>query len=932
MTHITPCDTDRFSADGLSPTATVMWAKSRNADGDWLRLIRHMADAAEMADQLWSSFLPAAIRRQVTRGTEDDPHLARKLVLFTTASHDIGKATPMFSSMPGVGLDEEIRAKGLRFGQYSSHERRESPHSALSHIALTDWLQRRHGWSRSEATFVAAIPGGHHGRFPRPEAVQHRGIHTMGDVEWRAVQDELAEYAARVAGMSDANFATLRNVRLAQPAAILCTAVVIVSDWLASTEQLFPFRDQRRSDERARAAFERLCLPAPWSPCPPISDTELFISRCDLTSPRPMQTRLVQLARTIAEPEMIIVEAPTGEGKTKAALAAAEILAYRFGLGGLIFALPTRATSDAIFTEVSRWVTATLESDNVTLALVHATAEFNSDYENLVARRRVYDDEQSGRHGSAVANWYLAGRGKLSTLSSVVVSTIDQVLIAGLAAKHVVLRHLGLAGKVVILDEIHAADSYMAEYLKIVLTWLGRYEVPVIALSATLPPDRRAELLAAYNKGRGRTNAPCRSHGYPVISHSSAAGSESHPVLPSGRSSSVGIAEFDGNPAEIADMVLARVADGGRIAIVCNTVTRAQSVARRLLSTDTDASIILMHSRFLGTDRRRRESVLRDLLGPAPSVARRAEDKLIVVATQVIEQSLDLDFDLMASDLAPVDLLIQRAGRLHRHRRADGSRPASMRSPRLILTGFRRRVAAAPELDRGSDAVYGAAPLLRALTVLDRLRESSGVFRSPADVEQLVVDAYDPDLTAPPGWEQAWTEAEYARDRRRRDQIQRARDFTVDPPRPRSLIKWPEALARDPDSVKGLAQVRDADDAIEVVVVQRHANGHVVAPQWDTAIAGQQVDLGAVIEDGLARRLAQNTVRLPSYLGRGRTGDELIDALEREYFPATWQQSRWLRGMLALVLDSDGCATLADHHFEYDDALGLIVDYREEDR
>ncbi|MET9328421.1 CRISPR-associated helicase Cas3' [Tsukamurella sp. NPDC003166] len=929
MTQITSHGTDTNGpTPDLSGPAMAMWAKSRNEDGNHLPLWRHMADAAAITRRLWDALLPAATQSLIAEAVRS-AGLAQRLIAFLAAAHDVGKACPVFAAMPGVGLDQQIRDTGLSFPTISPQERREFPHSLAGYRALSTWLQLHHGWTKNEAAYLAAVPGGHHGRFPSFSSVTGDD-RRMGDDRWRGAQDELLTYAADIAAMTSDDFAALRSVRLSQPAAIVVTALVIVGDWLASTESLFPFADRRDSLARADAAMRRLALPKPWQPRPPDLDTELFRSRHALEAPRPVQTTLAQLARELPEPELMIVEAPTGEGKTKAALAAAEILCARFGLGGVVFALPTRATSDAVFSEVRRWLPRTLETDDVTVSLVHGTAEFNPEYDDLLRPSGIHDDEHRRHEGTAVANYWLSGRGKLATLSSVVVCTIDQVLVAGLAAKHVVLRHLGLSGKVVILDEVHAADSYMTEYLKRALMWLGAYNVPVIALSATLPPARRAALLDAYNQGKKRRTRASGSPVYPILTTSDPDGSRSIPLAPSGRTAQIMIDELPGHEAEIAAAAVAAAAAGGRIAIVCNTVSRAQNVTRCLVSANSDATVKLLHSRFLGPDRRQREEELRDLLGPAPSAPRVASDALIVVATQVIEQSLDLDFDLMFSDVAPIDLLIQRAGRLHRHARADDERPATMREPRLVLTGFARCPDGAPDIDRGCAAVYGSAALLRSLAVLDEHRATLGAIRSPDDVASLVTSAYQDELPPPADWEGSWAEAADNASIREARQVGRAGDFTIDRPKQEPLVGWPSALAADPSTLKGLAQVRDADDAIEVVLIERDASGHLIAPRWDTEIRGEQVDLGTVVEDLLARRLAQDTVRLPAHLGRGRGGDLLIDALERQGFIDTWQQSRWLRGALPLILGPDARARLADHEFEYDDALGLVVDYRGE--
>lgn len=201
-------------------------------------------------------------------------------------------------------------------------------------------------------------------------------------------------------------------------------------------------------------------------------------------------------------PGVMVVEAPMGIGKTEAALAAAEVLAYRFHCGGLIVALPTMATTDAMFGRVLAWVRSLPSPHQLSMYLAHSKAALNDEAGTLPRHcaGHLYD-EQGKASAAAVAMGWLSGR-KKGVLSTFVVATIDQVLFGALRSRHLALRHLALAGKVVIVDEVHAADAYMRAYLCRALQWLGAYGTPVVLLSATLPPDQREELLNAYESGR----------------------------------------------------------------------------------------------------------------------------------------------------------------------------------------------------------------------------------------------------------------------------------------------------------------------------------------------------------------------------------------------------------------------------------------------
>ncbi|GAB20280.1 putative CRISPR-associated helicase [Gordonia effusa NBRC 100432] len=890
-------------------------------------LHQHMADAAGVTEWLWDHLCAPHLQERVAVDVGGDIALTRRMVTWLAAAHDLGKASPVFNHAHGTRtLMEKICSTGLPISDsITPSERRGLPHSVVSELILSAWLTERFDHNLPTAHSFAAIPGGHHGRYASAADLKPPADRLWGDSAWRTVQFELADYCADLAGLSADDFELLAHLPLTQPSAIAITGLVIMGDWIASNVDFFTFRRIGSQADRVRQAMEDLALPGIWSPTPPTATADHFRTRFEIDNPRPMQSALTDLAWSIDQPEFIVVESPTGEGKTAAALVAAEILAHRFGLGGMVFALPTRATSDAIFTTTKKWLSTTLDSGDTSVALVHGAAEFNDEFAEIPRSSHVYESGDDTCAGEAIAHWWLSGRGKMATMSSIVLCTIDQVLLAALQAKHVVLRQLGLAGKVVIIDEVHAADEFMAEYLKSVLTWLGAFGVPVIALTATLPPAHRRSLVDAYNKGRKRRSTELTTLAYPLLTHTSHDGARHFEFPASSRASSVTVDELSGGPTEVVASVLTAIVDGGHAAVVCNTVTRAQAVYRELwVAAGSDVEVVLLHSRFVLPHRLRLETTLRDRLGP--SVTRSSTTRLVVVATQVIEQSLDLDFDIMFTDIAPVDLIIQRAGRLHRHSRPAEERAPALREPRLILTGFERSADSAPRLDRGCALVYGAAALLRAIAVLDRHRDAVGPLRSPADVAPLVTSAYDEALSPPPGWESAWSAAEASRRGDENERRRCASEFALPRPKKGPLTGFAQVGANGGE--QGAARVRDSEDSIEVVVIQRSPTGRLLPSPWSEIDSETDVNLGPAVDNQFARKLAREVVRLPSYLGRGPQGDAIIEELEGGGIDC-WQQSRWLRGMLPLILDPNGNAVIAGHSINYDIELGLVVDYAE---
>ncbi|GAA2181674.1 CRISPR-associated helicase/endonuclease Cas3 [Brooklawnia cerclae] len=927
----------------VPPTVFAVWAKHDRQSGSYMPLPQHCADAAAVARILWDEGLAPATRGIVERALGDSAELAQKLAVFLASAHDIGKASPAFAGQLPSQRDRMEAAGYIFTPTLSELERRRLPHSLVSHIHLTSWLKKKFPDARLPIiSSIAIVLGGHHGVFPAPEGVQALTVASrgFGNKQWYAARESLLEKAQLTARLSDKELHEIVSTGLDQPSQLVLTGFVIQCDWIASNVDLFPYQGTsaftghhlQNSSERALRALHELDLPQPWRPNAPDAD-KVWAARFNLPPkalPRPIQRAMLDVARKATTPGFFILEAPTGEGKTEAALAAAEVLAQRFGCGGLMIALPTQATSDALFARTLAWLRRTVPpEESASVALSHGKAEFNEDYTHLrfPNTRDVYDDSLPSQPALR-AHWWQSGR-KKSVLADFVVGTIDQVLFAALVSRHLMLRYLGLSGKVVILDEVHAADEYMQIYLDRALEWLGALNVPVIALSATLPPHRRAAMLNAYQCGRGdaletrnqTASVAETATQYPIITTTDTAS-----ITPerSSRSIAARVELFDEDPAGLADLAIKRTTSGGCVAIIHNTVDRAQQTYLRLREALGD-DVVLLHSRFMTEDRLALETALRKKLGPLTTGEQRPQ-RLVVVATQVIEQSLDLDFDLMISDLAPIDSLIQRLGRLHRHDRPSSDRPAGMAEPELIVTGL-STADSVPTFVTGSSRVYGNALLFRTLAVLANRIGPGGTLTSPDDVALLVRDAYDPELSCPSGWEESWQAAELDRSTRLAEQHQRASSGCVQSPRKgaRALLGWSDSASDASDDQTARRAVRDTDDAIEVVLVQRGNDGRAMTLPWLDRHASEYVDLGPQIAPDLARAIARCTLRLPGWVSSGRLGDQIIEELEDNFF-STWQDSPWLKGVLALVVSPDLTAKVAGQVFRYDRHLGLVIE------
>ncbi|MEV8311822.1 CRISPR-associated helicase Cas3' [Streptomyces flavidovirens] len=949
----------------LAGPVRTLWAKHDRDGEGWMPLWRHMEDSAAVAGLLWDTWLPRSVRDQIAAPLPGGERDARRLVVWLAAVHDIGKATPAFACQVDQ-LADRMRAQGLEMPTARGFglDRRIAPHGLAGQVLLGEWLQERQGWAGRQSGQFTIIVGGHHGVPPdhgQIKALDDR-LHllcTPGPSRslWRRVQWELLDACADEFGIRE-RLDSWRSVKLPQPVQVLLSAVVIVSDWIASNPDLFPYFPQatpRSNEERVAAAWRGLRLPPPWQPKEPAQDAlELFAGRFDLppgSEVRPVQEAAVRLAREMPEPGLMVIEAPMGEGKTEAALAVAEIFAARTGAGGVFFALPTMATGNAMFPRLLDWLDhlPAEEGTRLSVLLAHSKAALNEEYASLLrdsrqqvvavdmdAQLQEWRPSHEGRSAPAelVAHAWLRGR-KKAMLSSFVAGTVDQLLFAGLRSRHLALRHLAVAGKVVVIDEAHAYDIYMSVYLDRVLSWLGAYGVPVVVLSATLPAVRRRQLAEAYAGvagGAEKFEAVAAADAYPLLS---AVSPGQAPVIEapaaSARGGEVQVARLDDDLEVLAERLASELEGGGCALVVRNTVRRVLDTARVLRERFGDDQVTVAHSAFIDVDRAANDADLLQRFGPPGRTASRPV-RHIVVASQVAEQSLDVDFDLLVTDLCPVDLLLQRMGRLHRHQRGkdQGDRPERLRAARCLITGVDWS-ADVPAPVRGSVAVYGAYALLRSAAAIGpHLDGPDRPVRLPRDISVLVQQAYADGPAGPESWSAALAKALERHERHRADQAERADRFRLDavgkPGRP--LIGWVAGGAGDADDTRvGRAQVRDSKESLEVIVVQRLTDGSLATVPWlPDGKGGLALPQDRAPSAKAARVAASCGLRLPIQFSSPAVMDRAIAELEELYVPA-WQAKdcHWLSGQLILALDADCQTRLAGFALRYSPTDGLEV-------
>ncbi|HMO82374.1 MAG TPA: CRISPR-associated helicase Cas3' [Pyrinomonadaceae bacterium] len=716
------------------PAIQAFWAKTShdpvNSPDAFHPLICHLIDVACVALEIWDNVLPNVTRMRLAKpfGLENDLERAGKIISAFAGLHDLGKCSPPFAlrgKFRGDG-DQTKRLSALYVGTDcdcdSIQEAHKVPHGYVTAITLPEILCSEYGFDFPFAKLIAEIIGGHHGIFATSSDFaridSYKVSESLGNEAWDRARKELVEV---LFSLFDVSFDGLNFDRrsLDNSTSMVFAGFVSVSDWIGSNTDHFKCRIDdstkpidldlaeyiKSSRKHASDAINALG----WNNWPKNTSVKNFDKLFpEITSKRDLQQKAIDIAGEVSGPGIFVIEALMGEGKTEAAMYLADHLNATLGTRGIYFALPTQATSDQMFGRVSAFLESRFEESGsfVNLMLQHGHAslsdEFSENIKNFRKIRNVYgENERFGETNSNVgaAEWFTyKKRGLLAPFG---VGTIDQILFAALQTKHVFVRLFGLAHKTIIIDEVHAYDAYMSTLLGRLLEWLGALGSPVIILSATLPKQRRTELINAYLKGLGPRSkdgeVPVLAEEedvYPRISYAFSG-------MPDDQFRVVGLQtdpqnvrtlslEFHDNKNFVAQLK-EKLAGGGCAAIICNTVRRAQDVYQLLkadpffdgIASDGRPKLDLLHARYRFIDRQEREKRVLARFGKQCSKVLLTENgkkveyevcrpyMAVLVSTQIIEQSLDLDFDLMITDLAPADLILQRAGRLQRHQRSD---------------------------------------------------------------------------------------------------------------------------------------------------------------------------------------------------------------------------------------------------------------------
>ena len=704
----------------LHVPARYIWAKSGDPYGHGL--LAHMLDVAAVVEILLQYEPPATLKWAAQQFGLSHGTCARWLAVLA-GLHDFGKAIPGFQAKWPQGMVVD-RSHGLSFPRHACSVTNHScATGALLEKPLFALIKADTGWLMHVIQAISA----------------HHGFHFMpSEIGAAQPKGEPPEWAQTRQSILHAYWQTLAPQgapcldELSLPAVNWLAGLTSVADWIASNADWFPL-GERRDD--LCAYYHHACVLAEqalqhirWRRSMQMllgARTELNILLSRITQRQNLQARPLQqtgdrLLVNAKGPSLLLVEAPMGEGKTELAFLAHLRLQAANGHRGLYVALPTQATGNALFKRALTFLEAFgVEPSDV--RLIHGGAWLNEDMQRLqeVYLRGINQDKGETLDAAV---WFSQRRRPL--LSSYGVGTIDQALFSILNVKHHFVRLWGLSNRVVVLDEVHAYDTYTSGLMNCLLQWLKALGSSVVLMSATLPRARRNELLAAW--GVAPESIPNLPYPRLLLADAQDVRGEYFDARPL---PSIRLKRLGEDLGSLAEQAVRLLEMGGCGAAIVNTVDRAQKLYLLLREQLGPDALLLFHARYPMDERSERERQVLACFGAQGD----RPDRALMIATQVAEQSLDLDFDFMLSDLAPVDLLLQRAGRLHRHQR---TRPSMHQEACLWVAGLQPQF---PNLkDTAWEFVYDKYILGRTWALLGREQ----TLTLPGDIDRLVQSVY----------------------------------------------------------------------------------------------------------------------------------------------------------------------------------------------
>ncbi|MBP8214350.1 MAG: CRISPR-associated helicase Cas3' [Propionivibrio sp.] len=632
-----------------------------------------------------------AFRQQLMAVIEtDDDEQLKHWLSFWVALHDLGKYSEAFQGQrPDLFASLRGRAPNAAKSYRLRHDSLGMLYwrEVLSQVAADQcWFGANTGSILDGLDCWARAVTGHHGQPPEASS-DYWTLH----FDKRDDRDAIAGFVCELQNLffSNGEVCIAENTdstefcRASRDVSWWVAGLTVLADWLGSNADYFPYCAKvmpladywlRAKEQAEKALDESGVLPVKRQE--ELSFNEVFPA-IELPSPLQAWAAAVPLDDSA---QLYMLEDVTGAGKTEAAVILAHRLMSAGCADGFFIGLPTMATANAMYGRIAQMY-ASLFAGNASLVLAHGQRNLVEAFAASVVPDGPPDTDSAQSDDTATARCaaWLADHNKRALLAPAGVGTIDQALLAVLHSKHQSLRLLGLFRKVLVVDEVHACDAYMQGVLEILLEFHARAGGSAILLSATLPGRMKQALLDAFARGRNEDAPALQTDSltaFPLVTAWSAHVPE--------KSLEASIAtrpdvlrqlavRYVSDQSQVIAGIDAALSAGKCVCWMRNTVADALDAHALFKGRLPDEKLTLFHARFTLYDRLTTEAKVLECFGKNSTPEQRTGR--LVIATQVAEQSLDADWDMVVSDLAPIDRLIQRAGRLQRHPRdADGRR------------------------------------------------------------------------------------------------------------------------------------------------------------------------------------------------------------------------------------------------------------------
>ncbi len=665
------------------------WGKAGKASDkefpDYHLLVYHCLDVAAVGKILLEK--NPFLLKQLSGLSGIEETTLKTILLFFLALHDLGKFSESFQYvMPNLFEKLQDKAKS----QKQPYSRKNFGHDSIGFLLWKDRLFKQvieqmidkygrvgdeNDWWDLLKWFMEAS-NGHHG-LPVKQS-NKRLVDYFDDADQQAafkfVEDITNLFSLEEVFRIDLDEDYERLYKQLPKASWAFTGFYVLCDWIGSDEKIFKYQSQVQALQQywqntALKTAEEAIRKAGILPCKSNCEFDPLAELLDLPENAqltPLQT-LIHDIPLLDKPQLFIIEDETGAGKTEASLILLNRLMAK-GLGnGFYLALPTMATADGIYPRVQKaYDNLYLSDEKPSLILSHSSAKLSDKFtETIISSTRDISEQTYGDDAMSRCQEWLADNRKKSLLAHVGIGTIDQAFLAVLKVKYQSLRLIGMIGKVLVIDEAHAYDAYMGKELEVLLRIHAALGGSAIVMSATLPFSTRQKLTDAFLKGIGSETLELeKKDSYPLLTHI-AYGYKKELAFarnPGNNNKEVRI-KFIHSDQEIDQLIIQNLKVGMCVCWIRNSVKDARQTFKRLKG--NGLKVELFHARFTIADRLDVQGRILNAFGKEGGFEQRKGR--LVIATQVVEQSLDLDFDVMITDLAPIDLMLQRAGRMHRH-------------------------------------------------------------------------------------------------------------------------------------------------------------------------------------------------------------------------------------------------------------------------